>query len=65
VAGIGDAVGDAPWLARCGLSFAPRNATEDLRAAVDVALDAPDIEATLQAYEALIAANRVLAQRGT
>lgn len=60
VAGIGDAVGDAPWLAQCGVSFAPANAIESLRTEVDVALDAPDIEATLAAYESLVAANRSL-----
>lgn len=60
VAGIGDAAGDAPWLARCGVSIAPSNATPALRKQVTVALDTPDVAATLVAYERLIAANRAL-----
>ena len=64
VAGIGDAVGDLPWLRRCGVSFAPTNALEEVRAVVTHAVDLPDVAATLAAYEALVAANRVLAGAG-
>ncbi|MFN2322600.1 MAG: HAD family hydrolase [Trueperaceae bacterium] len=60
VAGIGDAIGDLAWLRVCGVAFAPANAVPDVRAAVTVALDLPDVAATLAAYEALIAANRTL-----
>jgi hydroxymethylpyrimidine pyrophosphatase-like HAD family hydrolase len=63
VAGIGDAVGDGPWLAHCGLSIAPVNATAALRAQVDVALAEPDVRGTLAAYEGLIVANRALGVR--
>ena len=65
VAGIGDAAGDRPWLARCGVSFAPVDATPDVRAAVDHASELPDVHATLAAYRALVAANRAwLARSG-
>jgi len=60
VAGIGDAIGDLAWLRACGVSFAPSNSVPDVRAAVTVALDLPDVAATLAAYESLIAANRAL-----
>lgn len=58
VAGIGDAAGDGPWLARCAVSFAPAGATPELRAAVTHAWGVPDVEAALAAYRALVAANR-------
>lgn len=58
VGGIGDAIGDLPWLRSCAVSFAPSNAVPEVRAAVTVASDLPDVAATLAAYEALIAANR-------
>jgi hydroxymethylpyrimidine pyrophosphatase-like HAD family hydrolase len=64
VAGIGDAVGDLPWLRHCGVSFAPTNALDEVRAAVTHAVDLPDVAATLAAYEALVAANRTLAGQG-
>lgn len=64
VAGIGDAVGDLPWLRRCGVSFAPTNALEEVRAAVTHAVDLPDVAATLAAYEALVAANRAHGGQG-
>ena len=63
VAGIGDAVGDLPWLRHCGASFAPTNALPEVRAAVTHAVDLPDVAATLAAYEALVAANRSLTNR--
>lgn len=64
VAGIGDAVGDLPWLRRCGVSFAPTNALDEVRQAVTHAVELPDVAATLAAYEALVAANRALARPG-
>lgn len=60
VAGIGDAAGDLPWLARCDASFAPADATPEVRTRVDHAADLPDVAATLSAYRALVAANRAL-----
>jgi hydroxymethylpyrimidine pyrophosphatase-like HAD family hydrolase len=58
VAGIGDSAGDVGWLRACGVSFAPSNATRDVRQAVTHALDAPDAAATALAYQALVRANR-------
>ena len=60
VAGIGDAIGDLAWLRVCGVAFAPANAVPEVRAAVTVEVDLPDVAATLAAYEALIAGNRAL-----
>lgn len=58
VAGIGDSVGDLPWLRLCGVSVAPRVSDEAVRAAVGHPSDLPDVEASLRTCEALIAANR-------
>ncbi len=60
VAGVGDSVGDAAWLASCGVSFAPANAVPEVRRAVTVAAGEPDVRAVVAAYEALVAANRRL-----
>jgi hydroxymethylpyrimidine pyrophosphatase-like HAD family hydrolase len=65
VAGIGDSVGDLPWLRLCGVSIAPLVSADEVRAGVTHASDLPDVVATLAAYEALVAANRAwLAERG-
>jgi hydroxymethylpyrimidine pyrophosphatase-like HAD family hydrolase len=61
VAGIGDSVGDVVWLRHCAVSFAPGNASDEVRAAVGVPLVAADVAAALEAYRALVAANRALA----
>lgn len=58
VAGIGDSVGDVAWLADCGVSFAPANAVDEVRAAVTRVSALPDVQAVVEAYERLIAANR-------
>ncbi len=60
MAGIGDSAGDIGWLRRCGVSFAPGNASAEVRDAVTHALDDDDVAATLTAYEALVRANRAL-----
>lgn len=60
VAGIGDSVGDAPWLEVCGVSFAPANAVPEVKRVVTRASELPDVAAVVEAYEALVAANRVL-----
>lgn len=60
VAGIGDSVGDLPWLAACGLSVAPANAVPEVAAAVDVVMPGEDATAALAAYVALVEANRRL-----
>lgn len=61
VAGIGDSVGDAAWLAACGVSFAPANAVPEVKAVVTRVSALPDVAAVLEAYEALVAANRRVA----
>ena len=58
VAGIGDSVGDLPWLAACGVSVAPANAAPEVRSAVSRAFDVPGVEAALAAYLWLIETNR-------
>ena len=58
VAGVGDSVGDAAWLAACGVSFAPANAVPDVKAVVTSVSALPDAAAVVEAYEALVAANR-------
>ncbi len=63
VAGLGDSVGDVEWLRRCGVSFAPADASSEARAAVTHASQRRDVAAVVEAYEALVAANRVLAWR--
>jgi len=63
VAGIGDSVGDIPWLQRCGVSIAPANAVPEVRRMASVVSPLHDVAAALEAYDALIAANRVLAAR--
>jgi hydroxymethylpyrimidine pyrophosphatase-like HAD family hydrolase len=65
VAGIGDSVGDLPWLRLCGISVAPLVSADAVRAGVTHASDLPDVEAALATYEALVAANRAWrAERG-
>jgi hydroxymethylpyrimidine pyrophosphatase-like HAD family hydrolase len=63
VAGIGDSVGDVGWLRRCGVSIAPAGAVSEVKDVVDAVSALFDVAAALQAYDALIAANRVLAAR--
>jgi hydroxymethylpyrimidine pyrophosphatase-like HAD family hydrolase len=58
VAGIGDSVGDVGWLRRCAVSMAPANAAAEVRAAVALESTASDVQATLECYRALVAANR-------
>lgn len=58
MAGIGDSVGDAGWLAACGLSCAPAPADEAVRRAVSFAPDLPDIDALLALYREVIRRNR-------
>jgi hydroxymethylpyrimidine pyrophosphatase-like HAD family hydrolase len=58
VAGIGDSVGDLPWLRLCGVSVAPLVSAEAVRAEVTHATDLADVAAALATYEALVAANR-------
>ncbi len=60
VAGIGDMGGDLPWLRLCAVSFAPANALDEVKRAVTHVSDLPDVAATLEAYELLVAANRAL-----
>lgn len=63
VAGIGDSHGDVGWLRACGVSIAPANAVAEVRSSVTVVSTQRDVAATLEAYDALIAANRALAAR--
>lgn len=63
VAGIGDSHGDVAWLRACGVSVAPANAVAEVRRVADLVSARRDIAAVLEAYDALIAANRVLAAR--
>lgn len=58
VAGIGDSVGDLPWLRLCGVSVAPLVSADAVRAEVTLATGLPDVEAALATYRALAAANR-------
>ena len=58
VAGIGDSVGDVPWLAACGVSVAPANAVPEVKATVTRAFDVPDVRAALAAYLWLVECNR-------
>ncbi|MEX2502618.1 MAG: HAD hydrolase family protein [Trueperaceae bacterium] len=60
VAGIGDSVGDAAWLRRCGVSVAPSGARPEARDAVAYASILPDAHATLATYLELVRANRTL-----
>lgn len=60
VAGIGDSVGDLPWLRACGVSVAPSNAVAEVKAGVDNVLPGRDVAAALAAYIALVEANRLL-----
>jgi hypothetical protein len=57
-AGVGDSNGDIGWLRACGRSFAPLHAAAEVRRVVDVAMDLPDVEATIAAYETVIQQNR-------
>ncbi len=63
VAGIGDSLGDVGWLRRCGVSLAPTGAVPEVREAVTWVSPQPDVKAALEAYEALVVANRALAAR--
>lgn len=58
VAGVGDSVGDAAWLASCGVSFAPANAVDEVKSVVTHASALPDVASVVAAYEALVDANR-------
>ena len=58
VAGIGDSVGDVPWLAQCGVSVAPSNAVDEVKAAVTRAFEVPDVQAALATYLWLVEENR-------
>ena len=58
VAGIGDSVGDLPWLRRCGVSVAPLVSAAGVRAEVTHPSALRDVAAALATYEALVAANR-------
>ncbi|HET8985033.1 MAG TPA: HAD hydrolase family protein [Trueperaceae bacterium] len=58
VAGIGDSVGDVPWLAQCGVSVAPANAVDEVKDAVTRVFDVPDVQAALAAYLWLVEENR-------
>lgn len=49
---IGDSNGDLPAINVCGRSFAPSNASAEVKAAVDEALHVPDIDAVIAAFEA-------------
>jgi hydroxymethylpyrimidine pyrophosphatase-like HAD family hydrolase len=63
VAGIGDAVGDVAWLRRCGVSFAPAGAGAEVKQVVTRVSPFDDAAAVLEAYRALVAANRTLSGR--
>jgi hydroxymethylpyrimidine pyrophosphatase-like HAD family hydrolase len=63
VAGIGDSHGDIAWLRACGVAVAPANAVVEVRRTVHAVSTQRDVAAALEAYDALIAANRVLAAR--
>jgi hydroxymethylpyrimidine pyrophosphatase-like HAD family hydrolase len=58
VAGIGDSVGDVAWLTQCGVSVAPANAVDEVKAVVTRVFEAPDVEAALAAYLWLVEENR-------
>lgn len=55
---IGDTHGDIPALEAVGTSFAPSNASADVRATVDVVTSAAVIDGVIEAYELCIATNR-------
>lgn len=61
VVGVGDMLGDLPWLRLCGASVAPSGADPTVRAAVTHPSELPDVAAALATYEALVASNRSLA----
>lgn len=58
IAYIGDTHGDIPALEAVGTSFAPSNASADVRAAVDVVTSGAVIEGVVEAYDACIERNR-------
>ena len=60
VAGVGDSDGDAGWLQRCGVSFAPAASAVAVRSVVTHVSRHDDVAAVIEAYEALVAANRAL-----
>ncbi|MDA0873912.1 MAG: HAD family hydrolase, partial [Bacteroidetes bacterium] len=47
---IGDSNGDLPAIQVCGRSFAPSNASSEVKAAVDHAMDLRDIDAVIEAF---------------
>ena len=58
VAYIGDSSGDIPGLKIVGRSFAPSNASDDVKAEAEVVLEAEVTEAVLMAYRQVIQENR-------
>lgn len=60
VAGIGDSVGDLPWLELCGVAVAPANGDERLQARVEAVSAHEDIAAVLELYAAVTEANHAL-----
>jgi 3-deoxy-D-manno-octulosonate 8-phosphate phosphatase KdsC-like HAD superfamily phosphatase len=63
VAGSATAVGDVAWLRRCGVSFAPAGAGAEVKQVVTRVSPFDDAAAVLEAYRALVAANRTLSGR--
>lgn len=47
---IGDSNGDLPAIDACGLSFAPSNATDEVKARVDHVSDQADVDAVIEAF---------------
>lgn len=60
VAGVGDSVGDVAWLIACGFSVAPANAVDEVKRVAGHVSPRPDVEAVVEAYEALVERNRRL-----
>jgi HAD superfamily hydrolase (TIGR01484 family) len=60
VAGIGDSIGDVPWLRQCGQSCAPANCDPKMKTVVSFLSSQCDVEATLEFYYQLIETNREL-----
>ena len=58
VAYIGDSSGDVPGLKIVGRSFAPSNASDDVKAEAEVVLEAEVTDAVLMAYRQVIQENR-------
>jgi len=57
---VGDSVGDVAWLRACGVSFAPANAVAEVKRVATVVSGRRDAAAVVEAYEALVEANRRL-----